>query len=734
MINKNTRKLMAEAKFYDSYSRYLEEEKRYENWEEAIDRVMNMHEKKYKVELEKSPELKRLFSEVEMAYKNKMFLGAQRALQFGGEQIMKHNSKLYNCTVTYCDRVEVFKEIKYQLLAGSGVGFSVQKQHIIKMPLVKRKNSDKTMMFQIPDSIEGWSDSVQVLMESYMDENSKYFGANILFDYSLIREKGSLITGGFKAPGHKPLKKALETIINLINEQFKDKDIDSFKMEPILAYDIIMFIADAVISGGVRRSATICMFSKDDDKMLNAKTGDWHIKNPQRGRSNNSVMLLRKETSLAEFQHIMKSVKDVGEPGFIFTDDLEYLYNPCVEIGMKPVTKDGRTGFQSCNLTEINGAKSTSKEIFFEQCKVASIMGTLQAGYTDFKYLTKATKEIVEREALIGVGITGIMNNPDILTDVEVLKEGAEEVKKWNKKVAKLIGINQAARTCCVKPSGNASVILECGSGIHGEHSNKYIRHVTFPKDSIIAQSFMKNNPDMCEKNIWASDSVLVAFPIVSPKNSIVKKDLLGVKQLEYVKLVQNSWIEAGTNKEVGVDPYIRHNVSNTITVDNWEEVTNYIYENRDSFCGVSLLAASGDKAYAQAPFTEVLTGQEIINKYGEEVSLFTSALIEVGMKAFNNDLWGAIATALGKGEELNESHDHLLKRDFVRRFNKFSNNFETKEECANCLKDTYNLHKWWRINKNFKTIDWEEELTEKTYTDIDTMGAQACAGGKCEI
>ncbi len=406
----------------------------------------------------------------------------------------------------------------------------------------------------------------------------------------------------------------------------------------------------------------------------------------------------------------------------------------CVEVGMYAKTSDGRSGWQVCNLTEINGAKSNSKEEFFKQCKAASILGTLQAGYTDFKYLQPASKEIIEREALIGVGITGWMNNPDILFDEETQREGAEVVKYWNKKTAELIGINQAARTTVVKPSGNASVILETASGIHGEHSKRYLRHVQMNKETEVAKMFQRYNPKMTEESVWSQGTdIVIAFPIVSPQGSIFKDQLLGVKQLKYVKSAQNNWIEYGTNKDLCVKPFLRHNVSNTITVDDWDEVQDYIYENRDSFCGISLLPATGDKAFPQAPFTEVLTHKEIVKKYGQE-SLFTSGLVEAGLLAFNDDLWTACNTALGFGENLSEDHKDLLKRDFVRRFDKFSTHFKSKEECANCLKDVYNLHKWWKIQENMTKIDFAIHLGKKEYVEIDTLASQGCSGGACEI
>ena len=718
---------MADAKFYESYARYLEPEQRYETWEEAVSRVMDMHRTRYSSVM--SPQLSSLIDYAQEAYSNKLILGAQRALQFGGEQLLSKHAKMYNCTSTYLDRPIVFSQLFWLMLCGCGVGFSVQKHHISALPTIStRTKAAKTVV--VEDSIEGWADAVDVLMQSFFVSDHKYSGHKIYFDLTKIRPLGAHISGGFKAPGPEPLRKALDKIESLITNELTN---GQKKLRTIVAYDAVMHIADAVISGGVRRAATICLFSHDDYDMITAKTGDWFVSQAQRGRSNNSAVLLRDSTHFDEFQSIMHSVQHSGEPGFVWTDDLDILFNPCVEVGMYGYTADGRSGFQMCNLTEVAGGRSTSAPIFFEQCKAAAILGTLQAGYTDFAYLDSATKEIVEREALIGVGITGWMNNPDVLFDIDNQREGATIVKRWNKTTAELIGINQAARTTVIKPSGNASVLLQCASGIHGEHSERYIRHVQMNKETEVAKLLVKTNPSMVQTSVWSPLDYVVAFPIEPKLGSIYKSDLLGTKQLEYVKLAQQNWIEYGTNYDLCVKPYLRHNVSNTITVDDWDKVTEFIYDNRHSLCGVSLLSAAGDKAYPQAPFTEVLTHEQIVAKYGQ-ISLFTSALIEASMLAFNNDLWTACSTALGYGEQLTDEHQDLLKRDFVRRFNKFSTNFTSTDECANCLKDVYNLHKWWKISKSAVPIDWITQLPRKEFTAVDTLAAEACSGGACDI
>lgn len=723
--------MMANAKFYEAYARYNKEESRYETWEEAVARVMDMHRTYYADKM--TPELSDLINISQEAYADKQILGAQRALQFGGEQLLQNHARLYNCTATYLDRPAFFNEAFYLMLSGCGIGFSVQTHHIAKLPPITPRTLS-AITFVVEDSIEGWANAAGALMSSFFVSggNKKYRGHKIYFDLSEIRPKGSEISGGFKAPGPEPLRLALDKMELLIKQELKE---GRTTLSSIAAYDLTMFMADAVISGGVRRSASICLFSKTDTAMITAKTGDWYVKHPHRGRSNNSVVLLKSDTTEEEFNTIMKSVEDSGEPGFVWTNDLEILFNPCVEVGMYGYNEAGESGWQMCNLSEINGARANTKEEFFAQCKAASILGTLQAGYTDFKYLTNVTKQIVSREALIGVGITGWMNNPGVLFDKATQREGAEIVKHWNKITANLIGINQAARTTVIKPSGNASVILGTASGIHGEHSPRYIRHVQMNKESEVAQLLLKDNPTMCEESVWSSNGtdIVIGFPVISPETSIYKADLLGVKQLEYVKNAQENWIEYGTNQELCVKSFLRHNVSNTITVDNWSEVGKYIYDNRESFCGISLLPAAGDKAYPQAPFTEVFTMEEITAKYGTE-AMFSSGLIEAGLNAFNNNLWAATSTALGYGEVLTETHEHLLKRDFIRRFDKFANNFQSKEDCVSCLLDVYNLHKWWKIQRSIKGIDWTTELGAKEFVSIDTLGSQGCSGGNCDL
>jgi ribonucleoside-diphosphate reductase alpha chain len=730
----DTRDFLSQTKFYEGYSRFKDEDTRYETWDEAVDRVIEMHDKNY---MNNNNELSEYLEEARTAYKEQRVLGAQRALQFGGEQLMKHQMRMYNCTSSYVNRPEFFGEVFYILLCGAGAGFSVQKHHIKKLPKIQNRTK-QAKGYIVEDSIEGWASALDVLMSSFFVGGGKYpeyEGRRVYFDLSQIRPKGAFISGGFKAPGPNGLRRSLDKIEHLLQGIVLDSK-EPIDIKPIDAYDITMHAADAVLSGGVRRSATICLFSPDDEEMMNAKTGNWFMDNPQRGRSNNSAVIVRDETTPEEFGKIMESVKQFGEPGFVFVESKEHTTNPCVEIGMYPQINK-KSGWQGCNLTEINGGKCNTEEDFYKACRAASILGTLQAGYTDFKFLTDTSKLIFDREALLGVSITGWMNNPDILFNEKILEKGAQIVKDVNREVARIIGINPAARTTCVKPSGNASVLLQTASGIHAEHSPMYIRNVQMNKESEITQAIMKTNPYMVEESVWSAGGtdVVVSFPIMPNKGSMYKDDLLGVKHLELVKKAQKHWVEAGTNEELCADRGVRHNVSNTIIVDDWDEVEKYVFENRHSFAGISFLPMTGDKDYNQAPNTAVITAKDMVKKYGN-AAVFASGMVVDALKCFNN-LWDACSTAKGFGEDISlESSENAMKRDWIRRFDKFADNYlkSDKALAEHCLKDAYLLHKWNKIQSTLKTVDWKEDIKERKYTDVDTLGAAACAGGACEI
>lgn len=433
------KELLSNLKFYESYSKYREDLNRKETWEESVEDVMDMHYKKFQSISDLTPYL----DSAKEAYKNKQILASQRNLQFRGSSIDKHNVKLFNCSSTYIDRPEVFKQIMYILLNGCGAGYTVENRFVNKLPTLK-KRKEETITHVVEDSVEGWSLAVDALMMSFFEGTEQ-----IRFDGYLVRPEGAFISGGFKAPGYEPLRKSLELIETLLNNRVNN---GQEKLTSLDAHDIVCHIADAVLSGGIRRSALICLFDKDDELMLKCKTGSWFYDNPQRGRANNSIKLLKTELTEEEFESYKQSIKEFGEPGVVLVDDIDFCTNPCAEIGFIPVNKrTGKSCISFCNLNEINGALCTTPEKFYKACRDASILGTLQASYTNMPFLGQDTKELIEDEALIGVSITGIMDNPKVLLNPEVLRKGAEIVNQTNEEVAKLIGINPAARTTTVK-------------------------------------------------------------------------------------------------------------------------------------------------------------------------------------------------------------------------------------------------------------------------------------------
>ena len=716
--------------FVSKYARWIPEKKRRETWKESVDRVKGMM-------LETYPDAK---EDIEWAYDmmhKKRVLGSQRALQFGGSPILKHNARIYNCIASFIDRPRFFQECMYLLLCGCGTGFSVQKQHVEKLPKLVHKK-DGTKKFVIPDTIEGWSDAVGVLVSSYFEDCElfpEYVGKTVNFDFSEIRPAGSYLSSSSgKAPGPEPLKKALGNIKKVLDRSLKEALFSTRKLRPIDVYDVVMHAADAVISGGVRRSATICLFSPDDVEMALAKTGNWFHDNHQRGRSNNSALLLRDKTSPEQFTSLMESVKEFGEPGFVWADSTEFVVNPCVEIGLYPVDDEtGETGWQACNLSTINCAKIKTKDEFLESCRAASIIGTLQAGFTSMPYLGETTEKILCREALLGVSMTGIMERHEICLDPDVQKEGAKEVKKANKALAKKIGINQASRATCVKPEGTASCILGTSSGIHPHHAKRYIRRVQANKMEDIYQHFKKTNPRACEESVWSandSDDV-VAFCIEVPDGAKLKNKVGALDLLNCVKSTQQNWVMTGRTDSLCAQPYLQHNVSNTINVkpEEWEDVQAFIYKNRRYFCGVSLLPVSGDKDYPQAPFTTVYLPSEMVSHYGDG-AMFVSGLIEVALNLWGDNLWTACDSLLGFGQKVKGNG----KKTWADRCQKFSNKYMDGDikKLTYCMKDVYNWKEWVDVKRSYDSVDYTECIEEQDNTTPEQE--LACAGGVCEI
>ena len=1084
----DSRNIISDYIFFSKYSRVKENGKK-ETWNESVERVMNMHADYLleKIPDQNKPKFIDLWWKAKELYNQKRILGSQRALQYGGPQLLKNHLRLYNCSASYCDRVSFFEELAELLLSGAGTGYSVQKCHTNKLPIMQGVDRNKQQQYSIPDSIEGWARSWGILLESYFFHKPK-----VVFDYSKIRPEGAFVSGGFKAPGSLPLKISHEKIIAML-DKVKERQLRPFEL-----HYLACIIANAVISGGIRRSAMICMFDLDDVEMLSCKTEDWFIKYPELCRANNSVVILP-STSKESYKEIIKYIRQFGEPGIIFTESQDYVYNPCCftgetliavadgrnavsikelaeedeplplyyknkrgkvcitkgkafytgekhvielilsngssfkctpdhplqradgnyvtaaesigvrlskfyssqkkyrtinsfingyarqyrmiweyfngdkpegfeidhidnqigdyienlqllpledhlsktseerkglnnpiykvpeekrsqsaissstlerngkyngltneelikigkqvlalgktpnndncrkidprfpshfsknrfngslrlfqqyvlgeleyqdfkrptykpevkedlsylaetihvvdivdnndmeevydiemdceehnfaiitkgdnnygnsegifvhncEVGMFPQI-DNISGWGFCNLCEINGAKVISEQDFYDACEGAAILGTFQAAYTDFPVLSNSSIDIAKRDALIGVGITGMADSPGILFNEAIQRRGAEIVKATNKYVASILGINAAARTTVIKPSGNSSQLLGCGSGIHSYHFRKYIRHIQAANTEQSLKEIMKVNPHIIESSVYnkKGESVL-AFPIELDDETLVRTDISTIDFLKNIYNTKMNWIEDGTNEEhesTKENPKLRMNVSCTVSVrdDEWDKITDWIWNHKEGFCGLSFLPESGDLEYPQAPYTSYLDEKELAETYGKG-AILSSGLIMDGLRVFDN-IYEACDAALGRANEklslsdqditnfitknikdrhflaevdglkfsdVNAVIDHLEnkttdRRNWVRRFDKFANNYfeGDKLKCAHCLKHVNIFHKWQKI-KDQKPVDWENVDWENVLEDAGEKVGTACSGGKCEI
>lgn len=1042
---------LSEFVFKSHYAQLNSDTKKPETWTEANSRVMKMHRQKY-------ADIKNIDSElqfVEDMLVKKRVLGSQRALQFAGKPILEKNARIYNCAATYIDRPAAFSHVTWLLLCGVGVGFSVQKHHISKLPTIRKPTGDEAeKIFIIPDTIEGWADACAVLLSTVFERDQQfpeYFAKNVRFDFSLIRPEGSkisCITG--KAPGPEPLRKSLEKIKALIS------DLKTPKFEPIEAYDILMFMADAVLAGGVRRSATLTIFSEDDDAMMNAKTGNWFQTRPERARSNNSVMYLRNSLTEQKLWRACKKMQEFGEPGVILSDSLEAIFNPCVpgdtwittdrgrrqvydlvgkpftalvdgkkhdcktgfvrtgtkpiftvktveglqvsatanhkfltttgdswvplgdlkigakirvhdhtgffapeatlrsyhgwlvgigarlgnwgrgkwnldfigldseqlklvsdyyleltgfdsfdavldsyvridgtltsklkkapidflkgflsgwledglddktlllgtrsfeeqhtfqrllllfgvktlavknevalylpptsvtilekaigvqgvhkfnslkelatswvgsgprevtiekitpagvkdvydcsvagvhafdangfyvhncvEVGLSAYDEKGNSGFETCNLSEINMKKVHTEADFYEACRAAAIVGTLQAGYTDFPYLGSVTENIIRREALLGVSMTGMMDRPDIAFNPRILRVGAAIVRRTNKALALKLGIRPSARTTCIKPAGSTSCILGTASGIHPHHATHYFRRVQVNKLEPSLAHFEKANPEAVEESVWSTSKKdkVITFCCEVPQTALTKLDVKDLSLLEKVKLVQQNWVVPGKDPDLCVLPWLSHNVSNTINVspDNWKNVMQYVLENKHSFAGLSFLGTSGDLDYPQAPFQRVLLEDEIIETY-DRGALFISGLIVHALQTFNDSLYDA-CTYLTTATEfktnvadtnpehtntrtIREVKEKLNKQLWAKQANQFANRYFKGDlvRLTHCMKHVDALKKWTDIRRKYKSVQWDELEINKLDDLRSAPVPMACGGGTCEI
>ncbi len=616
--------MLADFVFTSKYAKYIEKTNRRETYEEAVDRMMDMHERRFS-ELGNFQETIR---ELRNALKNKLIIGSQRALQFGGEAIEEKNWRIYNCTTSYCDRVRFFSEALWLLLCGSGTGFSVCKSHTEKLPDLKK--ATETYVHVVEDSIEGWAEGVNALLKGYFGEGPVPF-----FDYSEIRPKGAKLRHGGKAPGHEGLKIAVDSIRALFEKVIAD---GYTKLKPVHCFDIVMHLADCVISGGIRRSSTICIFDADDTDMLNAKVGEWYKENPQRARANISAIILP-DTPKEVYEALFTKTREWGEPGFLFLAHEDYCLNPCSEASMCPLlitdpegkvveeysldmlkNKDHykaqgytyESGWQACNLTSINGAMIKTQADFENAARLATILGTFQTTYSKPGYLTEVSRKILRRENLLGVSITGMMMNKEVLLNAEGQRKAAQIAVETNKEFAKILGIRPSSRITLVKPEGTASLVLGSTSGIHPAHAPKYIRHVQCTDNDAPYLHFEKANPQACFNCAWARDQKTIAFPMEF-KNAIYSYEISAIDLLNYSLMTQQNWVTYGNARADSCEG-LKHNVSITVSVapDEWNAVREYLWENRQFFTGVAMLATSGDYDFDQAPFVRVYAPAEI--------------------------------------------------------------------------------------------------------------------------
>ena len=612
-------KILSDITVYMKYAKYLPEVNRRETWQELVTRNKAMHIKSY-------PDLKdQIDSAYEYVYSKKV-LPSMRSMQFGGKPIEVAPNRIYNCAFMPVDHIDSFAECMFLLLGGTGVGFSVQKHHVAKIPVISHPYPKRKRRFLIGDSIEGWADAVKVLMKSYMNGG----GSRVEFDYSDIRPKGAmLVTSGGKAPGPQPLKECLLKIEGML----RDKE-NGTQLSTLEAHDVICHIADAVLAGGIRRAALISLFNADDDEMIGCKSGNWWETNPQRGRANNSACLMRHKITKEFFLDLWKRVElsGAGEPGIYLNNDKDWGTNPCCEIALRPN--------QFCNLCEVNASDIESQEDLNERVKAAAFIGTMQAGYTNFHYLRPIWQETTEKDALIGVSMTGIGSGVVLGYD---MKKAASIVKRENTRVAKLIGINASARCTTVKPAGTTSLTLGTSSGIHAWHNDYYIRRIRVGKNESIYKHLMEYHPELVQDEYFRPhDTAVIEIPQKAPQGAILRTES-PFELLERVKKVANEWVSPGHRKGSN-----SHNVSATISLkdDDWDLAGEWMWENRNDYNGLAVLPYDGG-SYIQAPFEDI--DEETYERMmGSLTSIDLSNIIEL---QDDTNLTGELACAGGSCE-----------------------------------------------------------------------------------
>ena len=609
---------LSQITVFSKYAKYNSKLRRRETWDEIVDRYQTMMIKKY-------PSLEKAIVESAKFIRHKKVLPSMRAMQFAGPAMEVNNARGYNCAFLPVDSLYSFSETMFLLLGGSGVGFSVQKHHVEQLPAIKKQDNHKMRNYLIEDSIMGWADSVKMLMKFYFDG-----GPKPKFDFRAIRHKGArLVTAGGKAPGPEPLKICLAHI-----DAIMERKADGSKLSPLECHDIMCHIANSVLAGGIRRSAMISLFSHDDEEMITCKYGNWWELNEQRGRSNNSAVLERGSVGEEEFKALWKRIEasGSGEPGIYWTNNKDWGTNPCCEIGLRP--------FQFCNLCEVNVSDVESQEDLNNRVATAAFFGTLQAGFFDFHYLRPIWSKTTAKDALLGIGMTGIGSGEILKYNLEIAANTARVV---NTLITEKTGINEAARITCIKPSGTTSLVLGTASGIHAWHAPYYLRTMRFNKSEDLAMYLEINHPELVEDDVLRpKDTLCVRIPVKAPEGSILRTES-PLDTLERVKRFSQEWIKPGH-----INGDNTHNVSATISItDEWEVVGQWMWDNREVYNGLSVLPYFGG-SYKQAPFEDITEEQ-----YNEKVKTLTSIDLTKVLEMDDNVEFSQVAACAGGACEI---------------------------------------------------------------------------------
>ena len=729
------------------YARHLDHLSRRETWEETCHRYADMLMRKYPHRANNIATIRDDFL-VPM-----LVLPSMRGMQFGGLPIEKTSARLYNCCSSYVDRLSFFGHALYLLLCGCGVGYSVQGCHMQYLPRFSRaRRSGRKLprkVFRPEDSIEGWADCAHVLMSAYHEQPvpgfEEWHECEPEIDPSLIRKKNSPLSFGIgRAPGPMPLLMSVKRVKAMLDAAI-DSGVTQFNDQ--LASDVHLTFSDAVVSGGVRRSANIGIFDLDSPTLMTYKTGNWHQTHPQRARANISAMLIRGEVSWAAFSRLFAATRAFGEPGFWWANHPDEIPNPCAEVckydrlrvGMgdpklaqylhkydgPTLRENGEyllTGFQFCNLCTINGKSIRTENDLTELAAVAAELGTYQAGFTHFPYLGPISEDITRKEALLGVSIAGVMHHPDVMLRPESLEHAAERVLAVNAEIAHAIGINPCARGTLIKPDGNSASTLGSFPGCHAGKMRRGFRISQANRSEPVYEHFRAINPEACEPSAWNQNDTDDVIRFCVEYEGMLESDMTAVQFLDHIRTLQKHWVSPGTREERCSRPGMKHNVSCTVRVaeHEWDEVARHIYKYQDEYGGVSFISVYGDRDYPQAPFTPVFYANELEKMYSSVTLEMAEAFLRRGPRWPSFRLWQWCDMALGLRDvepEAAQWVEDLRSQPDTRQL-------------TYAIKDLYNLNLYLELTQSYRPVDYAQM---KSVNTVDFAGEVACAGGACE-